>query len=295
MTAGPPAVATAEWIGIAAQVACTLEAIAPKPGNVHPAADFGDARFEDFLVSAAAIGPVLARAGDRGVGRTILEAVRATRRWVGTNTNLGIVLLLAPLAKAAAAAARDGDPAALRAHLARVLAGLDVQDARDAYAAIREAAPGGLGTAPAHDVREPPNVTLREAMAAAADRDAVAREYVTDYAVTFDLAWPALQRARRDGLPWPDAVVETFLAVLADVPDTLVARKCGAEASAAVSREARGVRDRGGVRTEAGRRALAAFDRALRDPKNRRNPGTTADLVAAALFVHWVTGQERRR
>ena len=296
---------TAERVGVAAQVACLLEASAPKPGNVHPGAAFADARYEDFLLSAAAIGPAMAAAGVVGVGATIRRAVEDTRRVVAANTNLGIVLLLAPLAKATAladaaappdavagrdaAAERDvgGDarPAALRDALRRVLAGLTVEDAREAYTAIRLTAPGGLGEAAEQDVRHEPTVTLREAMALAAERDSVAREYVTDYAVTFERTVPALERGRRAGLDWPDAIVQAYLEVLAAAPDTLVARKRGREVAEQVSGEAHRALEAGGMHSDAGRHAVAELDRAWRDDANAKNPGTTADLVAAGLFV----------
>ena len=85
-------------IGLCAQLACILEATARKPGNVHRYADFADATYLDFLLSAAAIAPVMEQAPRRRVGETVLRAVRATRRVVATNTNLGTILLLAPLA-----------------------------------------------------------------------------------------------------------------------------------------------------------------------------------------------------
>ena len=270
-------------IAVAAQAACLLEASAPKPGNVNRCHDFEDATFEDFLLSAAAIGPVLGRAGSVGVGRTILRAVRATRRLVRTNTNLGIILLLAPLARAAA---RAGGP--LRSRVSQVLAELDVADARAAYAAIRLADPGGLGRVADQDIRTEPTVSLREAMALAAERDTIAREYVTDYAVTFETGVPALTRARDRGLAWPTAVTETYLTLLAAVPDTLIARKCGEEAAREVSREAARVLAAGEPASAERREALARFDAALRREGNRLNPGTTADLTAAALFVHFL-------
>ena len=96
---------------------------------------------------------------------------------------------------------------------------------------------------------------------------------------------PALRAARTAGLDWPDATVETFLALLAARPDTLIARKLGPDAAAATSRQAAEVLWESGVRTAAGRAAIAAFDSALRDAHNSRNPGTTADLTAATLFV----------
>jgi triphosphoribosyl-dephospho-CoA synthase len=270
-----------EQVTAAAQLACLLEASAPKPGNVSPAANFHDSRYEDYLASAIAIGPAIAAAGARPLGATIRAAVEATSRWVPSNTNLGIVLLLVPLARAALEPGRD----ALRTRLTVVLAATTVRDAEDAYAAIRLASPGGLGRAVEQDVACEPTVTLREAMGLAAERDAIAREYVTDFATTFEVGHPALRRARAAGLGWSDATLETYLTLLAAAPDTHVARKLGAAAAASVQGRARAVLEGGGVRTPAGRDAIAALDSELRDPRNTRNPGATADLTAAALFV----------
>jgi len=270
----------------AAQLACLLEASAPKPGNVTPAADFQDARYEDYLASAIAIGPAIAAAGARPLGVTIRAAVAATRQWVPSNTNLGIVLLLAPLARAALRPGREP----LRTRLSVVLATTTVLDAREVYAAIRLASPGGLGRAVEQDVACEPTVTFREAMALAAERDAIAREYVTDFATTFEVGHPALRRALDAGLGWSDATLETYLTLLAAAPDTHVARKLGVEAAADVQGRARTVLERGGVRTPAGRDAIAALDGGLRDPRNTRNPGATADLTAAALFAALLEG-----
>ena len=271
---------TGEEIAAAAQLACLLEVSAPKPGNVSPERHFHDTRYEDFLASAVAIGPALARAGERPLGATIREAVEATARWTRSNTNLGIVLLLAPLARAAA---RSGG--GLRSRVAAVLAETTVADAADAYAAIRRARPGGLGAASAEDVSAPPTVTLREAMALAAERDAVAREYVTDFGLTFGVGAPALAEARGRGLGWSDATVECFLGLLGAVPDTHVARKLGGAEAERLSARAREVVAAGGTARPEGRAALAAFDAELRDARNTRNPGTTADLTCAALLV----------
>lgn len=261
------------------QLACLLEASAPKPGNVSPTARFHDATYEDYLASAVAIGPAFAAA--RPLGATIRAAVEATTRWVPTNTNLGLILLLAPLAHAAVRSGRRP----LRAKLAAVLAETTVADAREAYAAIRLAAPGGLGRASTQDVAGTPSVSLRAAMTLAAQRDAVAREYATDFATTFDVGAPALARALTDGLAWPDAAVETYLTLLAAAPDTHIARRVGSTAATAVTARARAVLDAGGVRTPAGHAAIAALDRELRDPSNTMNPGASADLTGAAICV----------
>lgn len=270
---------TGDEVGAAVQLACLLEASAPKPGNVAPGRPFRDMCHEDFLASAAAIGPAFARAGERGLGATILAAVEATRRWTRANTNLGIILLAAPIARAAAA---DGPR---REAVQRELENSTVADAEHAYAAIRLASPGGLGTAPEADVRDRPAVTLVRAMQLAAHRDSIAREWATGFEITFGRGAPALRAALEAGLAWPEATVETYLCILAEVPDTLIGRKLGPAAAREVSEAAAAVLADGGVRTPEGRARLEAFDRSLRDPANRRNPGATADLTAAALLV----------
>ena len=276
---------TGEEIAAAAQLACLLEVSAPKPGNVSPEHHFHDTRYEDFLASAVAIGPALGAAGERPVGATIRTAVEATSRWTASNTNLGIVLLLAPLARAAA---REGGT--LRDRLAMVLAETTVADAAETYAAIRRARPGGLGAASAEDVATAPTVSLREAMALAAERDEIAREYTNRFALTFEVGAPALADARRRGLSWSEATVECFLALLAAVPDTHIARKLGRGEAERVTGRAREVLAAGATGTAEGRAALAALDAELRDPRNTRNPGTTADLTCAALFVAIIEG-----
>jgi triphosphoribosyl-dephospho-CoA synthase len=273
-------VTTPDEVASAGQLACLLEVSAPKPGNVSPGRHFHDTRYEDFLASAVAIGPALAGAARLPLGATIRRGVEDTLRWTRSNTNLGIVLLLAPLARAAL---QQGGT--LRERLSQVLGETTVADAGEVYVAIRRARPGGLGEVAAEDVATAPTVNLREAMAMAAERDAVAREYLTDFALTFETGVPAILAARSEGLAWTDTTVEAHLALLETAPDTHIARKLGPAEAAAVSRRAGEVRAAGGTQTSEGRKALAALDAELRDARNRRNPGTTADLTCSALFV----------
>lgn len=278
-------------VAAAAQLACLLEVSAPKPGNVSPFAGFRDASYEDFLASAAAIGPPLTAAGEQPLGATIRAAVEATARWAPSNTNLGLVLLLAPLARAA----RTPGGASLHARLAATLAATTVADARDTYAAIRLAAPRGLGRAPDQDVAGTPTATLRDVMALAVERDAIAREYASDFRTTFELGAPALRAALADRLPWRDAVVEAYLTLLAAAPDSHIARKLGLPAAITVQQRGKSVLDAGGVRTAAGREAIAALDGELRDEANTLNPGATADLTAAAIYLVLLEGGWRGR
>ena len=274
MTAPPHALS----IGQCATLACLLEVAAPKPGNVHRGADFEDLSFHDFLASAVAIAPAMERAVDRPLGQTVLEAVRATRQIVGTNTNLGTVLLLAPLAKVP----RESP---LRAGVAEVLHGLTPEDAARVYEAIRLAQPGGLGKVEKHDVAYAPPADLRAAMQSAAGRDLVARQYAEDFAQVFDCVVPWLRQAVDAGLPLPEAVVHVHVRLMAEFPDSLIARKCGPAVAAESAARAALVLFAGGPGEEDYRQSLADLDFWLRSDGHRRNPGTTADLVAAGLFI----------
>jgi triphosphoribosyl-dephospho-CoA synthase len=158
------------------------------------------------------------------------------------------------------------------------------------YAAIRRAAPGGLGRVADQDVADEPTLSLVNVMRLAADRDAIAREYATAFDTTFNVGVPALARARRDRLSWDDAIVETFLTLLASGPDSHIARRGGDALAADVSVQARDVLAAGGVRSPEGRDAVARMDRALRDTRHLANPGTAADLTAAAIFVVLLDG-----
>ncbi len=265
------------------ELACLLEVSAPKPGNITPSHEFADTTYADMLRSALALGQVFtsAHVREQGVGQLIADAVEATAEVAGANTNLGIVLLFAPLARASVVTRKRET---LRDATERVLEYLGVSDAAIAYPAIVAAAPGGLGRAPAHDVSEPPRVTLREAMAAAADRDSIASEYATGYATVFGTGLPLLSDALRGGTPTLEAIVTLHLRLLASERDTLIERKAGRDAAWAVSADAQRVLD--------GRLSIAEFDASLRGPDHRLNPGTTADLVAATLLAAMLSGMD---
>jgi triphosphoribosyl-dephospho-CoA synthase len=259
--------------------ACLAELDAPKPGNVHRFAPGHRMEVKDFIRSAEASAAPIAARGAR-VGIRVRAAVEATLSAVGQNTNLGIILLCAPLAAAAEAA-----DAALRPALARVLDRLDRADAQDVFSAIAAANPGGLGRAPRHDVNAPATGTLREAMAEAADRDRIARQYVTTYEDIFSLGLPALATARRRQSDARWSTLAVYLTFLAAMPDTHIARKFGLGVARAVRREAADWRNALTAAPDPEEIAdgLLTWDAAL---KSRGiNPGTSADLTVATLFA----------
>ena len=270
-------------IAQAYRASCLAELDALKPGNVHAFADGHRMQVADFVTSAAVSAPHVARAG-AGIGARVLGGVEATRAAVSQNTNLGILLLCAPIALAAE---RGGPPVdAVR----DVLATLDAADAADVFAAIRLAAPGGLGKAERHDVTvSDAPASLQAAMTEAAPRDRIARAYVTGFADVFAIGLPALDAARGQGLAPPWSTTAVFLAYLAQLPDSHVARKHGAlqaealraEAAALLSLDLR----------DAPVAELLAYDRRLKGAN--LNPGTSADFTVATLFLDHVTAETR--
>ncbi len=361
--------------GRCAQLACILEVMARKAGNVHPGRAFDDLTHRDFLASAAAIVPAMD--SDETLGRMILHAVEATRAVVSSNANLGIILLLAPLAAATRAESlgsgiersevmneapalnspplgpalnspplgkggkgessepkrmsrnRDNSEDSVccnsspdrevasdppypplprgggrrlplpeckvpmleenrhyfRTLLKAVLAATTVADSVDVYRAIRLANPGGLGSVNQEDIGNEPTKPLRDVMALAADRDLVARQYANGFREVWEAGVPLLTEDWQKHGTLERAIVRCQLGLMAAYPDTLILRKAGSEEARLSSVRAAEVLDAGWPDTVAGRRAFAEFDAWLRADGRRRNPGATADLVTACLFV----------
>lgn len=269
----------ADWI----YQACRSEVLAEKPGNVSPGKTFRNADVADFLESARVSAPWLAQAGTLGVGRAIYEAAKATRDAVGHNTNLGILLLLGPMA-----AVRLEVP--LLAGLPNLLRSLTVEDADWTYKAIRVAEPGGLGESDTQDVRESPTETLRECMRHAADRDLIAQQYTTDF---HDILHRGLELFGESATAVPEAQRIGFVALklMSVFGDSLVARKCGIAVSEGLKHRAASVLVAGWPHTASGRQAWSEFDGWLRSDGNRLNPGTTADIIAAIVFAALRSGQ----
>lgn len=259
--------------------ACEAELEAPKPGNVHHFAPGHGMEAKDFIDSARAAAPFISSPGAR-VGDRILRALEATWAAVRQNTNLGIVLLCAPLAHAALSA-RSAD---LRRETARALDALDVADAEAAFRAISLANPAGLGAAEAHDVAGPADATLLDAMRAAASRDRIAFQYANGFVDVFETGVEALARARAQGHDAPRATLDVYMAFLCAFPDSHIARKYGRARAEAVRDEARvaSAQMAGAAWSDVCAAALS-FDRKLKERK--LNPGTSADLTVAVLFA----------
>jgi triphosphoribosyl-dephospho-CoA synthase len=297
------------------QLAILLEVSAHKPGNVSVVANFENTRFEHFLASAVAAGYSFEYAAERGiavnkgkihaadigVGEIIKNCVKDIDSWQhGGNTLLGTAILLVPIAIAAGMAPNNDHSAAskLRKNMKLVIESTTPEDAVNVYEAMKIAKPSGLGKAPKLDINDRSSikrileekVTLFQVFQIAEKYDTICSEWVNNYSITFDLAYPFLAKQIDKGNDLSQAILHTFLKVLAACPDTFIARKTSIEKAKEVSADAEHVLGAGGLQTAEGRRVLAEFDMKLRKSSNLLNPGTTADIVSAALSISVLGG-----
>jgi triphosphoribosyl-dephospho-CoA synthase len=305
-----------EHVSTGLQLAVLLEVSAyPKPGNVHRTADFKGTRYEHFLASVVALASSFRKAAERGVqvakkeidfseigiGELIKSAVEHVKAWqTGGNTLLGTIILLMPMASAAGMTLDQGkfSVARLRKKTRLVVKSTTSRDAVNLYDAISIAKPGGIGKTPKLDVTDPTskeiilrdNITLFDVFKVSSGWDSISSEWVNNYTITFDLGYPCFVNALKETRDINTATVHTFLEILSEVPDTLIARKLGSARAKEVSAQAKRVLDAGGLTTPEGREELSRFDKELRDSEHRLNPGTTADLTAAVLAVAVLSG-----
>ena len=267
-------------IGRIASLACLLEVCAPKPGNVHRGADFEDMSLNDFVVSAELLGQAIDSRKTDELGLLVLNATRATQSLVSVNTNLGIILLVCPLT----IAANDGDLSSTAVR--RLLKETGPEDAANIFTAIRSVKPGGLGDTDQMDVNGQAPESILDAMAFSSDRDQVALQYSNNFQQVFEDVVPLLAAGQQQFESINRAIVYAHVSMLARYGDSLIKRKCGDEvnekaqmmACKALSELVEGNREQYET-------AVGELDFWLRSDGNRRNPGTTADLVTAGLFV----------
>ena len=301
----------AKHISQCLELAMLLEVSAAKPGNVTFTAGFEGTRVEHFLASAVAAAPWFEEAANRGIavqdkklsaddvgmGWIMKECAADINAWQkGGNTLLGTVMLLVPLAVAVGMTPTGEnfsfDLMRLRENLRLAVESTTAEDAVHLYEAIDIAKPSGLNEASDLDVHDPAskerllkeNVSLFEVFKMAAGYDDICSEWVRNYPITFDLAYPYLKAQLERG-DLNTAVVHTFLKILSEHPDTFIARKAGVEKAQQVSSDAKRALELGGLETQDGKKGIFELDRRLRESGNRLNPGTTADLTAAALAL----------
>jgi triphosphoribosyl-dephospho-CoA synthase len=306
----------AKHIAKCLELAILLEVSANKPGNVNFSVGFHGTRIEHFLASAVAARSSFEKAAERGVavsegrlgvgkvgmGKIIKECAGDISVWQkGGNTLLGTVMLFVPLAVAAGMTRTERnfvfDFGVLRENLRLAVESTTPKDAVHLYEAIDIAKPSGLGEAPDLDVSNPASksrilqdkVSLYEVFKLAAGYDDICSEWVNNYPITFNLAYPYImeQLKSRD---LNTSIIHTFLNILSKHPDTFIARKAGVEKAREISFDAFKMLEKGGLETPEGKIAILEFDKRLRESGSRHNPGTTADITAATLALCVLTG-----
>ena len=278
-----------------AQIASALEVSGyPKPGNVHRTRDFEDMEFEDFIISAIVIGDTIREActdvdiKNPKLGKYILKAVGETDKWIKNNTNLGIVMMTTPIAVAAAISDNFNE---IRENIKLLMSNTSVDDACDLYDAINIADAGGMGDQDEYDVasdnaknelREN-SQTMYDVLKISAPWDMLAREMTSDMPAVFEIGYPAYHKFKNEKTK-NEACLLTFLTILSQVPDTLISRKYGSDEALKISmmtRDLLNIKDSSDFIDK-----VKDFDDYLY--KNKYNPGTTADLTAASIFVSYL-------
>ena len=231
-----------------------------------------------------------------------MKAVTDSLEWQkGGNVNLGVVLLLAPIAAAAGASLHESGSIgaqSLRDNLEKVVRAAGPDDTVDIYKAINLAMnPETLGDVGELDVTDEGSlerikdnlVSPLEVFENGAERDSICSEWVSGFQITFDVGFPKLKSRLAKGTV-NDAIIDTFLFLLSQYPDSLIARKSGIAQAEKVSKQAKTILEAGGASTVQGQELLWALDEELHAAEGGLNPGTTADLTAAAIFVSLLEG-----
>ena len=261
--------------------ACIMDVVVEKPGNVSVGSPGYGMTASDFVRSANASAEELVRP-EATLGQRVFGAVAATHDAVGCNTNLGIVLLCAPVIQACQWYPEADQKTAVR----KVLDASSVADAEAVFAAVRLASPGGLGATREHDVAGPAQARLVDVMAAAAGHDMIARQYANGFDDLLGAVVPGLERAARRHTDRYRAAMAMYLELLSRFPDTHIQRKHGEAVARWVLRRAEEVRRDWSVSpgSASATERLQDFDRELKE--SGWNPGTTADFFVAALLSH---------
>lgn len=282
-----------------AQIASVLEVSGyPKPGNVHRTRNFDDMVFEDFIISGVVIGETIREATTQAksindnyesaeLGRFILEAVKETDKWIANNTNLGIMMMCVPIACSAAISNSFDE---IQSNVGILMDNTTVDDAVNLYDAINIADAGGMGDQEEFDVMSEKakdelranNQTMFDVLKISAGWDRLANELTSSMPVCFDIGFPTFNELKSESIN--KATVLTFLTILSQIPDTLISRKYGDEVAQSVSdkvKELLTFKDDDDFLDK-----LNEFDDYLYE--NKFNPGTTADLTAASIFISYL-------
>ncbi|MDR1516197.1 MAG: triphosphoribosyl-dephospho-CoA synthase [Synergistaceae bacterium] len=270
-------------VAMIAELACFIEVVCPKPGNIQPGKPLGQINEMSLIVSAMGLSEAF-RDAEAPVGRIVTRAAQASKNLVGRETSRGAILLLSPLVKAAHEIRKKmGHSPTLRASDFRAEAEEILSELKGEDSAQIRAVFGACRSAGADSTDD--NLPLLEMMKGAMSHDSVAREYAKGYEITFGITVPCLETLWNKGYALKRSIQQTALVLLAEVPDTEIARNFGEDESIAASEIAGRAVMSGGYFSAGGRKTLTALRSRLEDPEKPMPPTATADLTAAGVFV----------
>ena len=271
----------------ASQIACCFEVGSFKPGNVHKNRDYDDIKYHHFISSGIAFGDVIHQAclEKNNIGNFIKKGVIESKKWSPTNANLGIIMLHMPIAIAASNLDKFSE-SALKKETEKIIKNTTVQDAIDAYDAIEIAlafvnAPENgpdLKSKDAKDELIEKNLTLYDVFKISSTWDSISNEWTENFKISYkghNLINEYYEEYNNINI----AVTKTFINLLSNYPDTLIARKKGIEEAKMVSEKAKEVLN------NFNEKSVLEFDKFLSKDGNKLNPGTTADLIASSLLI----------
>ena len=266
---------------IAYLFACRKDIELIKPGNVNIKSPHSDTKAEDYLESSLLSSKELFKT-DYSLGERILNSIKITRSKVKTNTNLGIILLCAPIIHACI----YFNNLTLREGIKKTLSTSTVKDTQDLCMAINISAPGGLGTREIYDTASKPTVSILEIMNHSASYDRISYQYSHDYSDIFDFIIPRLVFLNKKHNSLDISLSLMFMEILAKIPDSHISRKFDDKIAKKTSNNASDL--------------LKILDREYSSDylvdrlnnldyeykKKGINPGTTADLLVASLMIY---------
>lgn len=308
---------TGDIVGGCASLAALLEVSAyPKPGNVHRTRDFTDTRYEHFLAGSVSLSTrmkEIAQKGseisvgtrdwsENGLGKTINSSVSDMMKWQkGGNVHLGIIMLFTPIAAAAGAVMEKGlvDLNDLRLAIRKIVQSATPKDSQNIYRAINSVMSSeNLGESDELDVKDSSaqekiledKVSPLEVFDKCKDRDSICSEWVTGFNITFTEGYPYLRKRLDADVSINNSTLDCFLKILSDHPDSLIQRKRGLEEAKRISKRANRILQAGGASSKKGLKMIHELDEELSKENGSLNPGTTADLTAASVFLLLLTG-----
>jgi len=299
------------------QLSILLEVSAyPKPGNVHRIRDYPDTRYEHFIVAGVVVRNAFKQLCNRIIklkeqnnnysklelGKYILQAIIDSNKWQkGGNVNLGVVLLLMPLAAASTSViltSNHFDQNLIRNEIDLILKNSTYNDTINLYKAIKVANPGGMGKVSKYDLNDPDvfkkikddNINLFKIFYISRDWDSISNELVSKYRITFEIGLPYMLKSFEKTKDINISIVDTFLKIVSEVPDTLIIRQHGIKIAKDYSNYAKKIISKGGLSNNENRKIINEWDNKLSKMKVKINPGTTADLTVSTLFVALLSG-----